>query len=71
LFMTAIQGRDAETITSLDEKYFQTGTSELKNWIAAAGVLFDSELKGDVVDYVPCYRSEAGTGTANGFLYWK
>lgn len=70
-FMKAIQARDAETITSLDERYFQTGTSELKNWVAAAGILFESDLNGDVVDYVPCYRSEAGTGTANGFLYWK
>jgi OH-DDVA oxygenase len=38
--------------------------------VAAAGVLFDTGLKGDAVDYQPCYRSEAGTGTANGFVYW-
>jgi 3-O-methylgallate 3,4-dioxygenase len=23
-----------------------------------------------LVDYVPCYRSEAGTGNAMGFAYW-
>lgn len=23
-----------------------------------------------LVDYVPCYRSEAGTGNAMGFVYW-
>ena len=23
------------------------------------------------IDYVPCYRSEAGTGNAMGFVYWK
>jgi 3-O-methylgallate 3,4-dioxygenase len=23
------------------------------------------------VDYVPCYRSEAGTGNAMGFVYWE
>lgn len=71
LFMDAISKRDYETLINLDERYFQTGTSELKNWISAAGVLFDTELSGDVVDYVPCYRSEAGTGTANGFVYWR
>lgn len=71
LFMKSISERDSDTLTNLDERYFQTGTSELKNWISAAGALFDTELQGEVVDYVPCYRSEAGTGTANGFVYWR
>ena len=70
MFFEAFRNKDADTLTSIDEAYFQSGTSELKNWIAAAGALFDSGLNGDVVDYVPCYRSEAGTGTANGFVYW-
>ena len=65
LFIKALSKRDDNTLTSLDEGYFQTGTSELKNWISAAGVLFDTTLNGDIIDYVPCYRSEAGTGTAN------
>lgn len=71
IFMDAIANRDASAITGLDEGYFQTGTSELKNWIAAAGILFDTDLSGEMIDYVPCYRSEAGTGTANGFVYWR
>ena len=25
---------------------------------------------GTMVDYVPCYRSEAGTGNAMGFVHW-
>lgn len=70
IFMKAISERDVESLINLDERYFQTGTSELKNWIAAAGILFDTNLQGETVDYVPCYRSEAGTGTANGFVYW-
>jgi len=24
-----------------------------------------------LIDYVPCYRSEAGTGSGMGFAYWK
>jgi hypothetical protein len=67
----ALADRDAETLVNIGEEWFQAGTSELKNWIAAAGCLFETSLSGDVVDYVPCYRSEAGTGTANGFAYWK
>jgi OH-DDVA oxygenase/3-O-methylgallate 3,4-dioxygenase len=67
----ALQARDAETLCGIGEEWFQSGTSELKNWIAAAGCLFETDLSGDVVDYQPCYRSEAGTGTANGFVSWN
>ncbi len=66
----ALQSRDAEVLCGIGEEWFQSGTSELKNWIAAAGCLFETDLRGDVVDYQPCYRSEAGTGTANGFVAW-
>ncbi|TAJ74176.1 MAG: protocatechuate 3,4-dioxygenase [Sphingobium sp.] len=66
----AIAERDADYLMNIDEQTLQSGTSELKNWIGAAGCLFDTGLSGGVVDYVPCYRSEAGTGTANGFVAW-
>ncbi|HTX25339.1 MAG TPA: hypothetical protein VMD03_11850 [Steroidobacteraceae bacterium] len=71
LIFDALARRDAAALCSIDESYLQSGSSELKNWIAAAGVLFDTELDGEVVDYQPCYRSEAGTGTANGFVCWR
>lgn len=72
MFFDAFRNKDAKTLTDIDDGWFQSGTSELKNWIHAAGCLFNSGLKGSptVVDYIPCYRSEAGTGTANGFVYW-
>jgi len=69
-FIAAIERRDADYLTSIDEQTLQSGTSELKNWIGAAGLLFGTDLAGGLVDYVPCYRSEAGTGTANGFVAW-
>jgi OH-DDVA oxygenase/3-O-methylgallate 3,4-dioxygenase len=71
MFFEALRTRDAETLCGIEDKYLQSGTSELKTWIAAAGALFDTDLKGDVVGYEPCYRSEAGTGTANGFVAWQ
>lgn len=67
----ALAARDAEGLCAIGEDWLQSGSSELKNWIAAAGALFETDLAGDVVDYQPCYRSEAGTGTANGFIYWN
>jgi OH-DDVA oxygenase len=71
MLIDALQGRDAERLCSIGEEYFQSGTSELKNWIGAAGCLFETDLTGPLVDYVPCYRSAAGTGTANGWIAWN
>jgi OH-DDVA oxygenase len=71
LFLKAIAERDGEMLCSIDDAILQAGTSELRTWIAAAGALFDAPIAGDTVGYVPCYRSEAGTGTANGFVAWS
>jgi OH-DDVA oxygenase len=71
LIMNSLAGRDGNALRGIGEEFLQSGSSELKNWIAAAGCLFDSELTGGVIDYVPCYRSEAGTGTANGWVAWN
>ncbi len=70
MFMDALANRDAETLCAIEDKHLQAGTSELKTWIAAAGLLFGTGLEGGIVGYEPCYRSEAGTGTANGFVAW-
>jgi 3-O-methylgallate 3,4-dioxygenase len=50
---------------------FQAGTSEIKNWIVAAGAMSETELKMDLIDYVPCYRSEAGSGSGLAFAAWR
>ena len=71
MLIDAIQRRDAAALCAIPEHNFQSGTSELKNWITAAGALFETTLAGRLIDYQPCYRSEAGTGTANGFMYWR
>jgi 3-O-methylgallate 3,4-dioxygenase len=69
--LDAIQDGDAETLTSLPESMFQSGTSEIKNWITVAGMMAGSGLEMELLDYVPCYRSEAGTGSAMGFAHWQ
>ena len=57
--------------TRLKTKFYQAGSSEMRNWIALAGALEDTGLKMKLVDYVPCYRSTAGTGNAMGFVEWS
>ncbi len=69
-FVGALQRRDKDFLTSIPLKELQSGTSELKSWISLAGVLEDTNAEMHELDYVPCYRSPAGTGTANGFYWW-
>jgi 3-O-methylgallate 3,4-dioxygenase len=60
-----------DRIAALGEGAFLSGTSEIKNWIPLAGAMADLEFEMHEVAYVPCYRSEAGTGNAMGFVYWS
>ena len=69
-FLEAFCDRNEDALCGIEQDLLQSGSSELRNWIVAAGVLFGTELGGDVIDYVPCYRSLAGTGTANAFVCW-
>jgi OH-DDVA oxygenase len=70
-FLDCLERRDGEALCAIEEKTLQSGTSEFKNWIGAAGVLFETSLKGETLAYEPCYRSEAGTGAAHGFVVWS
>ncbi|MPZ36524.1 MAG: protocatechuate 3,4-dioxygenase [Rhizobiales bacterium] len=69
-FVAALKQRDKAFLISIPLKELQSGTSELKSWISLAGLLEDAAADMNEIDYVPCYRSPAGTGTANGFYWW-
>ena len=64
------KNNDEKAITGEPDKLFRSGTSETKNWITVAGILKETGLSIDTFDYIPCYRSEAGTGNAMGFATW-
>ncbi len=70
-FLDAIRNRDFEPALALGEETFRDGTSEMKNWMPVASAMAQRGLEPHVLDYVPCYRSEAGTGNAMGFVYWR
>jgi aromatic ring-opening dioxygenase catalytic subunit (LigB family) len=68
-FIDALASRDAERIYDMPPALLQGGNSEFRNWITLGGAV--SHLGSmDVIDYVPCYRSAAGTGCAMGFIHW-
>lgn len=70
-FLEALKSGDLEPVFALGEKTFRDGTSEMKNWIPVAGAMGQLGLAPQVLDYIPCYRSPAGTGNAMGFVYWR
>jgi len=71
IFLQALREGSIEKVAELGEAVFQDGTSEMKNWVPVAGAMADLGLEPTVVDYVPCYRTDAGTGNAMGFVYWR
>jgi OH-DDVA oxygenase len=70
--LRAMQEHDAETICATDDAMFASGgTAEIKNWIPMFGAMEEAGRSMTLVDYVPCYRSPAGTGNGMGFAYWR
>ena len=69
--LRALRERDEETLSDLPEDEFVFGTSEIRNWIVVAGAMHESDSEMHLIDYVPCYRTAAGTGCAMGFAYWR
>lgn len=67
--LKALAEHDEQMFFNLPEKIFQSGTSEIKNWIAAGAAL--EHLKMEVLDYVPAYRSLAGTGGGWTWAVWQ
>jgi 3-O-methylgallate 3,4-dioxygenase len=68
-FLDAVAKHDGDAIGAIPESKLQSGSSEIKNWIVAAGAL--SNLQFSLIDYVPGYRSQAGTGCGMAFGRWS
>ncbi|WNF01139.1 hypothetical protein PS467_40255 [Streptomyces luomodiensis] len=67
--LDAIAAKDAETLCSLPPELLNSGSSEIRNWITAAGAMEGRAI--DWCEYVPIVRSAAGTGCAMSFLAWQ
>ncbi|WP_172294777.1 extradiol ring-cleavage dioxygenase [Pseudoruegeria sp. HB172150] len=69
MVMDACKNKDAAALSSIDPNLINSGTSEIRNWIVVAGAC--EHLETEWQDYIPCYRSEAGTGCGMGFAIWN
>jgi OH-DDVA oxygenase len=69
--LAAMHTRNEDVLARLPEDLFRAGTAEIKNWLPVIAAMNAEGRQFHQVDYVPCYRSEAGTGNAMGFGYWE
>ncbi len=69
IVLGAMRANDGEALRRIDPRRLNSGTSEVRNWIAAAGAA--SHLPASWVEYIPAWRSPAGTGVGLAFGLWK
>jgi hypothetical protein len=66
--LKALADKDAAFLQALPRNKLQAGSSEILNWVAVAGAAEGIDL--DWFEYVPGYRTPAGTGTGMSFATW-
>lgn len=64
----ACADKDAAFLRNLPRNKLNAGSSEILNWVAVAGAVEPLNL--DWFEYVPGYRTPAGTGTGLSFATW-
>ena len=68
-FLEACKRNDGAWLSAVPVEKLNSGNSEMRNWITTAGAA--ESLSVTWQDYVPCYRSLAGTGCGMGFQVWQ
>ncbi len=61
---------DYDGLASVPDTYYQSGTSEIKIYSVVMMALQQTGANMTLVDYIPCWRTAAGTGEGMGFMYW-
>lgn len=69
--LLALQTHDLDALASLPRHRLYSATSESLNWATLGAALHDTPLTMDLLDYVPVYRTEAGTGGGWSFARWQ
>jgi hypothetical protein len=67
--LKALADKDAAFLRKLPPGKLHAGSSEILNWVAVAGAAEGLDL--DWFEYVPGYRTPAGTGTGMSFATWR
>lgn len=65
----ALRDKDAAALAALPREQLNSGNSEIRNWICMAGAV--EHLALGSLQYIPAYRTPAGTGTGLCFADWS
>jgi 3-O-methylgallate 3,4-dioxygenase len=65
----ALKAKDARALAGLPREQLNSGSSEIRNWICMAGAVEHLALRR--IEYIPAYRTPAGTGTGLCFADWS
>jgi hypothetical protein len=68
--MQKLAAYDYDGLAAIPDGYYQSGTSEVKIYSIVMMALQETGAEMTLVDYVPCWRTPAGTGEGMGFMYW-
>jgi hypothetical protein len=66
--LDALKRNDGDALKSIPVQKLNSGNSEIRNWIVVASAA--GHLDQAWQEYIPCYRSAAGTGCGMGFALW-
>jgi hypothetical protein len=67
--LDACRSGDEELLRTFEPDLLNGGSSEIRNWIAVAAACRDLGVAWD--DYIPVYRTPAGTGVGLAFALWR
>jgi len=67
--LQALRDGDSKSLRRIPVGALNSGSSEIRNWIAMAGALDGLQMKW--LEYQPIYRTPAGTGIGTAFGVWR
>jgi hypothetical protein len=67
--LDAMQRGDEERLAATPDAKLRSGNGQARPWLIAAAAA--APLRMRLLDYVPCYRSPAGTGSGMAFAVWS
>jgi len=67
--LDSLAAGDEGALLQIPPKVLVSGSAEIRNWISMAGAA--EEVAVSWCEYVPCYRSLAGTGCGMAFARWS
>lgn len=70
LVLDGLARADEAALRALPRHRLFSATSEILNWVALGGAMASTALEMELLDYVPVYRSAAGTGGGWAFARW-